>query len=143
VHADYSWYGINLVKWSMVEPAIGITAAAIATLRPLFANFLKFGQKRYTLDSESSQTLTGSYKERMSTSSRNSGHSYSAEFAEMMGLEKYGVTTHISAAKQPGWRERRRMAKRNSDAESMVQLKPVTSEIMGIQTTTVVTIEQS
>jgi hypothetical protein len=41
---DYSWGGINLTKWSLVEPAIIITAASIATLRPLFQKFLGHGR---------------------------------------------------------------------------------------------------
>ena len=125
----------------MVEPAIGITAAAIATLRPLFANFLTFTSKRFANDSESSFTATVSTKDRPSGDSRprlskGSGQEYSAEFAEMLGLEKFGVTTTVTARKPPTWREKRRAKRemqrlgegKEGDSESQVELNYVKAD---------------
>ncbi|KAH8591728.1 hypothetical protein B0O99DRAFT_577950 [Bisporella sp. PMI_857] len=145
---DYSWHGINLVKWSMVEPAIGITAAAIATLRPLFANFLTFATKRFANDSETS--LASSTRTSTDNKSRISAQEYSPEFAEMLGLKRLGTTTYISAAKPPGWRERRRIARGKNaiigDSESQTELKFVNNGEVnwsnGIRRTTVVFIEK-
>ena len=37
---DFLYSTTNVAIWSTVEPGIGITAAALATLRPLFRSFL-------------------------------------------------------------------------------------------------------
>jgi len=150
---DYSWHGINLVKWSMVEPAIGITAAAIATLRPLFANFLSFASKNLhtneSLTSFADATRTNSSPGESTKSRMGTNINYcSDEFAEMLGLKRYGVTTHISAQKPPGWRERRRRAKKEAmvlgDCESQTQLRGCKEEgewVLGIKATTTINIE--
>jgi hypothetical protein len=95
---DYSWEGINLVKWSMVEPAIAITAMNIATLRPMFKNFFQFASKRFeiSIDSEKSTFSPGDAKASIRRNSI-SANLYSAEFAEFLGLSRVGVTTEISA----------------------------------------------
>ncbi|KAH8671833.1 hypothetical protein BGZ60DRAFT_485558 [Tricladium varicosporioides] len=93
---DWSWEGINLVKWSMVEPAIAITASNIATLRPMFKNFFLFASKRFdnTIDIEDrSSGESYNFKERGHTNAQD----YSIEFAQMLGLSRAGVTTEISA----------------------------------------------
>ncbi|KAG9243873.1 hypothetical protein BJ878DRAFT_461411 [Calycina marina] len=147
---DYSWFGINLAKWSIVEPAIRITAAAIATLRPLFANFLSFETHRSPL--ESKMPFAGSTRfsgDSHKVSGSGSALEYSAEFAEMLGLKKFGNRTHISAQKPLGWRERRRFAAayriRQRDCESQTELREVESHVPesdGIRTTTEVIIEK-
>lgn len=96
---DYTWEGINLAKWTLVEPAIGITAASIATLRPLFARWLSSssGRKKKNISSsrlsEDSETVlepnSGKHSEKFQPA-------YSAEFAKMMGLPQYGVVTTIT-----------------------------------------------
>jgi len=151
LNSDYSWFGINLVKWSMVEPAIGITAAAIATLRPLFAKFLTMTHTheppKPLSSSESSYRGSSSIEwSSMGSRRRPSGQEYTAEFAEMLGLQRYGVTTRISAAKPLGWKERRRMARRGLEDGSMTELNDVKEEEVGweagIKRTTVVVIER-
>ncbi|KAG4427946.1 hypothetical protein IFR05_016572 [Cadophora sp. M221] len=96
---DYSWEGINLVKWSMVEPAIAITAMNIATLRPLFKNFLSFASKRFdsSIDTEDSMRPSGDSRTNFARRNSVSAKDYSVEFAELLGLSRVGVTTHISA----------------------------------------------
>ena len=111
----------------MVEPAIGITAAAIATLRPLFINFLSLagrGDKHHPA-SISTSTLTSSYTGKDSrpsgvsgrTSSGSSPYGYSREFAEMLGLSTYGVTTTVSAGKVETRGERRRRERLERERE--------------------------
>jgi hypothetical protein len=143
----------------MVEPAIGITAAAIATLRPLFKNFLNFTTKRFAYDEETSFSEStrpsGDSRPKM-RKSISSGQSYTPEFAEMLGLSKFGVTTTVTAQKPPGWREKRRIARAEKerqigDAESQTELyfvKGREDEIpdvpqwnIGIQRTTTVVID--
>jgi hypothetical protein len=97
---DYTWEGINLAKWSLVEPAIGITAAAIATLRPLFANFLAphwlglrvVSPARSRHRGESSKPLNRPSR----AMTRSKSVAYSSEFAALMGLPDVGVTTTIT-----------------------------------------------
>jgi hypothetical protein len=95
----------------MVEPAIAITAAAIATLRPLFKNFLSFGSKGFANDSETSfaELVRASGESRVK--SPRSGESYTAEFAEMLGLRGLGVKTTVTAGKSPTWWEKRTIAR--------------------------------
>lgn len=165
--SDYSWFGINLVKWSMVEPAIGITAAAIATLRPLFVNFLSLSRKHLEgqgNNTSSTATLTKTYtkESRPSASSRGSNgpFGYSNEFAEMLGLSTYGVTTTVSAGKVEtrGERRRRERAERerekkvsSGDCESQTELRDIEGKCesdasgfgwdVGIKATTTVVID--
>lgn len=126
--SDYSWFGINLVKWSMVEPAIGITAAAIATLRPLFINFLSMARKHNPASPPSTSTVTSYTKDtrpsgdsRKALTSRgsagSSSYGYSNEFAEMLGLSTYGVTTTVSAGKVETRGERRRRERMEREQE--------------------------
>ncbi len=106
---DLSWEGINLVKWSMVEPAIAITAMNIATLRPLFKNFFLFASKRFDarIDDEDQDLSMQPDDTELSTSGhacgKNAGswnsvqaNDYSVEFAEMLGLSRLGITTEIT-----------------------------------------------
>lgn len=113
---DYSWEGINLVKWSIVEPAIGITAANISTLRPLFQRvlnaprlpFLRKAKKMTTSSSADGDSHDGdsgaSFREIEGASVDNGARyrvdrreNWNADFAGLLGLPSTGVTTHISA----------------------------------------------
>jgi hypothetical protein len=128
----------------MVEPAIGITAAAIATLRPLFINFLSFSRKHFEgPNSYSTTTLSTAYtkESRPSASSRAGSngiglgpYGYSNEFAEMLGLSRYGVTTTVTAGKAETRSERRKRERlekeqeklrRVGDCESQTELRDV------------------
>jgi hypothetical protein len=128
LNSDYSWFGINLVKWSMVEPAIGITAAAIATLRPLFINFLSLTRSKHPATTSTTTLTSSSYtaKDRRpsgvsSRGGRSSGGSgpygYSNEFAEMLGLSTYGVITTVSAGRPETKGERRRRERMERERE--------------------------
>ncbi|CAG8955036.1 hypothetical protein HYFRA_00007050 [Hymenoscyphus fraxineus] len=141
---DWSWEGINLVKWSMVEPAIAITASNIATLRPLVKNSFFFARRRFDsdLDSDGRPSYDSTYTSK--SENRTRPQEYSAEFAEMLGLTKVGVTTEISANNQPEKPRPRRpfsMAREKSDSE--LQLNEQTEEMdwSFITATTVVTRE--
>lgn len=92
---DYTWEGINLVKWSIVEPAIALTAASFATLRPLFSSrSQKPGSSLY------SNSSSRSGKDSQETL-RNSEDECSQQFAAMLGLsERYGVRTYVYADKK-------------------------------------------
>jgi hypothetical protein len=97
---DYSWEGINLVKWSMVEPAIAITAMNIATLRPMFKSFFQFASKRFDPSTDSAGSIgpLGDLKvELISHHNSVRASEYSEEFAQLLGLSRVGVTTEISA----------------------------------------------
>jgi hypothetical protein len=152
---DYSWEGINLVKWSMVEPAIAITAMNIATLRPLFKNF-HFSSKRFdgSIDDEEGRMSGDSQKRLRAHGNSVNANDYSVEFAQLLGLSRVGVTTLITAGGSDA--ERNQMRKRfalrrpstlreKSDSESQTELNPVQSPTDyidwsgGIKATTVVT----
>ncbi|KAL3423270.1 integral membrane protein [Phlyctema vagabunda] len=93
---DHSYEGINIVKWSMVEPAIGITAAAIATLRPLFTQFLGHNKRQSIMRARHHSTSGESQVNMMD--SYVGKDSLSSEFREMLGIESVGqVTTTIYA----------------------------------------------
>jgi hypothetical protein len=142
------------VKWSMVEPAIAITASNIATLRPLFKNSFFFARKRFDSmdDDRPSTESTYNLKGRNSVSAAD----YSVEFAEMLGLSRVGVTTEISAGgSQPErdhFRRRFSLSRRAYGEKSESQLKlhsvpptPTSDGIdwsAGIKTTTTVTIDK-
>ncbi|TGO30361.1 hypothetical protein BPAE_0006g01010 [Botrytis paeoniae] len=91
---DYTWEGINLVKWSIIEPAIALTAASFATLRPLFSTrqkkaFSIYSDKLTTAGKTSQETLVDSDDE------------YSKQFAAMLGLDDTcGVRTYVYADKK-------------------------------------------
>jgi hypothetical protein len=147
----------------MVEPAIGITAAAIATLRPLFVNFLSLSRKHLDSSSNpyttsSTASLANSYRKesRPSASSRGSlgPCGYTNEFAEMLGLSTYGVTTTVSAGRVEGRRERRRRERAErakGDCESQTELEDIEGKSesdasgfgwdVGIKATTTVVID--
>lgn len=134
---DYSWYGINLAKWSIVEPAIGITAAAIATLRPLFMRFLSFSAKRFPIDESATsiaEDLSHSNESQGKTPPhRKSGQEWSPEFAEMLGLSRFGVTTKITAEQPPSWWQRRHTTfqqklERKFDGDSGTALNEINGE---------------
>ncbi|PMD63906.1 uncharacterized protein K444DRAFT_522085 [Hyaloscypha bicolor E] len=153
---DYSWEGINLVKWSMVEPAIAITAMNIATLRPMFKNFFHFASKKFdgSIDENEGRASDDSQKRFRGHSNSVNANDYSVEFAQLLGLSRVGVTTLITAGGSDA--ERNQMRKRftlrrgsamreKSDSESQTELNPVPTlgdEIDwsgGIKATTVVT----
>jgi hypothetical protein len=153
---DYSWEGINLVKWSMVEPAIAITAMNIATLRPLFKNFFNFASKRFdgSIDEDEGRASGDSQKRLRAHGNSVNANDYSVEFAELLGLSRVGVTTLITAGGSDAERSqmRKRFAlrrpstvKEKSDTESQTELNPVPSLSdhinwgAGIKATTVVT----
>lgn len=94
---DYSWEGINITKWSIVEPAIAITAINIATLRPLFKSALHFTSRRWetSLDDDESSFLNSNREALGRNSVRR--EEFSTEFADLLGLSRVGVTTEISA----------------------------------------------
>ncbi|PQE09016.1 hypothetical protein CJF32_00002615 [Rutstroemia sp. NJR-2017a WRK4] len=94
ITTDYTWEGINLVKWSLVEPAIGLTAASFATLRSLFQRILS-RQRAYSSYSHTSKTSIRKYS---TDRPRISEDEYSKQFAEMLGLSaQYGVRTYVYA----------------------------------------------
>jgi len=142
----------------MVEPAIAITAMNIATLRPMFKNFFVFAKKRFDngVDEKDTRPSGDSEQELRSTrTARNSvsAKEYSVEFAEMLGLSRVGVTTHISAGGcEPEDHMRKRFSTRRmmfrseklqNDNESQTELSPVDySDWSGIKSTTVITIDE-
>lgn len=89
----------------MVEPAIAITAAAIATLRPMFKNSFIFACKRFYASIDDDDSLGRESQQALENSDYNA---FSDEFAEMLGLSRVGVTTNISAGD-------------GSDAESQIR----------------------
>ena len=147
----------------MVEPAIGITAAAIATLRPLFVNFLSLSRKR--LDGSGNNTYSTSTSTLTSTYTKDSrpsvsSYGYSDEFAEMLGLSKFGVTTTVTAGRTETKSERRRRERTererekrmiDRDTESQTELRDIEGQSesgvggygwdVGIKATTVVVID--
>lgn len=129
---DYSWEGINLVKWSLVEPAIAITAMNIATLRPMFKNFFFFARKRFDHSTDSSDNTrpSGESTVKLRSGSNNnntvSAKEYSVEFAEMLGLSRVGVTTEISAGGSKS--ERSRLRSRFQSSRMGVSLRDFKTE---------------
>ncbi|KAI9641044.1 hypothetical protein NHQ30_010472 [Ciborinia camelliae] len=92
---DYTWEGINLVKWSIIEPAIALTAASFATLRPLFSS--RPQRKAFSIYSNNSNPSGKSSRETLTASDDEC----SKEFAAMLGLsESYGVRTYVYADKK-------------------------------------------
>lgn len=159
---DYSWEGINLVKWSMVEPAIAITAMNIATLRPMFKNFFVAAKKRFdpSTDSEGSIGPLGDLKVELISERNSVGvNEYSAEFATLLGLTRVGVTTEISAGSSEKSPTRKRFTLNRTvsriseyKAESQTELNGMPSPqpsindmswAAGIKTTTVIMQERS
>ncbi|PMD40948.1 hypothetical protein L207DRAFT_488948 [Hyaloscypha variabilis F] len=152
---DYSWQGINLVKWSMVEPAIAITAMNIATLRPMFKNFFNFASKKLdSVDEDDGRPSGDSQKPFRGHANSVNANDYSVEFAELLGLSRVGVTTMITAggsdAERSQMRKRFTMRRGSSskekyDSESQTELNPVPvlneniDWVGGIKATTVVT----
>ena len=143
----------------MVEPAIAITAAAIATLRPMFKNFFVFARKRFDSNIDDEDRPSGESQQSLKNSEYNA---FSDEFAEMLGLSRFGVTTHISAGHgncaernhigarvvaRVGSRLAGRMTARH-DSESQTELRDVTKEeegldwSSGIKKTTVISYER-
>ncbi|KAK6580089.1 hypothetical protein PZA11_007111 [Diplocarpon coronariae] len=105
--SDYAWEGINLVKWSMVEPAIAITAMNIATLRPLFQNLFSYASQRFE------SPLDGDGAARRQRLNSVAAKEYSTDFANLLGLSRVGVTTHISAGIPDGTeKDKRRWVRR-------------------------------
>lgn len=154
VTTDYSWEGINLVKWSMVEPAIAISAMNIATLRPLFKSFFKTFSKVFdpATDSEGSIGPLGDLKMELISQNSVQASEYTAEFAQLLGLSRVGVTTEISAGTNEKQPRKRRFTLRqttsrisDNDFGSQTELKGVNSPsfsdgdwAMGITATTTI-----
>ncbi|KAF7913690.1 uncharacterized protein EAF01_000096 [Botrytis porri] len=91
---DYTWEGINLVKWSIIEPAIALTAASFATLRPLFSARQK---KAFSIYSDKSATAGKVSQDSLA----DSDDEFSKQFAAMLGLDDpYGVRTYVYADKK-------------------------------------------
>ena len=105
--SDFLFATTDVAIWSTVEPGIGITAAAIATLRPLFRTFLS----RSRLMGSSTESSEGWSKRSKPTrlgylrsSDKNGG-------AEELGLRtdigrNAGVTTVIQSQADPNDRKR-------------------------------------
>ncbi|CZR67242.1 related to integral membrane protein [Phialocephala subalpina] len=152
---DYSWEGINLAKWSMIEPAIAITAMNFATLRPMFKNVLRFASKSFDSNDEEAKRPSGESGTTMRTRNSVSAKDYSVEFAELLGLSRVGVTTHISAGGSQLEKDqlrkrftlRKSMTKISQRNESQTELNAVSPMMPddgidwtgGIKATTVVT----
>lgn len=140
------------MKWSIIEPAIALTAAAFATLRPLFQKATcctaRSSPKVYT---SSSETDTDNKSGSRAQLARYSGDSYTSEFAAMLGLSRVGVTTTITANKRirrdvdDGEKGTRRWLGRHRKGDSETELHAIEScdESIdwkgGIHTTTTVT----
>ncbi|ESZ97274.1 hypothetical protein SBOR_2348 [Sclerotinia borealis F-4128] len=93
---DYTWEGINLVKWSIVEPAIALTAASFATLRPLFSAHPQ--KKAFSINSSDTSAPIGKNSQETLADSEDE---YSTQFAAMLGLsESFGVRTYVYADKK-------------------------------------------
>lgn len=112
------------MKWSMVEPAIGITAAAIATLRPLFNSCLHRKSEKSIMSSTDAGSTTTS-KVRPSIGQDE----YNSEFADMLGLRRIGVTTLISASPKNGSGFLGLRRKRPSANEDTDRFRPRTAEM--------------
>lgn len=84
---DFTWEGIGLIKWSLIEPAIALTAATLATLRPLTQKLFSSKKIPPKLSIKTRHGLT-----------RKSSVCHSSEFAEMLGLAvSPGVRTQVYA----------------------------------------------
>ena len=143
------------MKWSMVEPAIAITAMNIATLRPMFKNFFNFASKKLdSVDEDDGRPSGDSQKPFRGHANSVNANDYSVEFAELLGLSRVGVTTMITAggsdAERSQMRKRFTMRRGSSskekyDSESQTELNPVPvlneniDWVGGIKATTVVT----
>ncbi|TVY78177.1 hypothetical protein LSUE1_G007121 [Lachnellula suecica] len=156
---DWSWEGINLVKWSMVEPAIAITASNIATLRPMFKSFVVFASKRFDSKINDEERWSADSRLRLRKNQHsNSAKLYSPEFADLLGLSRVGVTTKITAGgsdpETPKSRRKFSLAllnKEKNENESQTELNDGTnfrkgSDGMdwssGIRTTTVIMVDR-
>ncbi|TVY43208.1 hypothetical protein LOCC1_G003504 [Lachnellula occidentalis] len=151
---DYSWEAINLVKWSMVEPGIAITAANIATLRPLFNGSIFFARKNADKD-EDDESVLGQRKlpNRHDRDTVSAKH-YSPEFADMLGLSqaRSSVTTEISAGtpnKTSAWFSLSRVLSRGRQKGDEMELEGWTDHRGGVEDwppgihkTTVITINK-
>jgi hypothetical protein len=131
----------------------------IATLRPMFKNFFFFAKKRFDNGIDEEETRPSGDSEQGLRSTRTAHNSvsakeYSVEFAEMLGLSRVGVTTHIYAGGSESERDhmRKRFSTRRltfrseklqNDNESQTGLSPVDySDWSGIKSTTVITIDE-
>ncbi|RKF71248.1 hypothetical protein GcM3_105016 [Golovinomyces cichoracearum] len=84
---DFTWEGIGLIKWSLIEPAIALTAATLATLRPLTQKLFSSKKIPPKLSIKTRHGLT-----------RKSSVCHSSEFAEMLGLAvSPGARTQVYA----------------------------------------------
>ncbi|POS82427.1 hypothetical protein EPUL_005682, partial [Erysiphe pulchra] len=90
--SEFSWEGIGLIKWSLIEPAVALTAANIATLRPLTQKL--FSKKRRPSRQRPPKLSLNAIR----GLSRKSSVCYSSEFADMLGLAvSPGVKTRVYA----------------------------------------------
>lgn len=138
----------------MVEPAIAISAMNIATLRPLFKSFFKTFSKVFdpATDSEGSIGPLGDLKMELISQNSVQASEYTAEFAQLLGLSRVGVTTEISAGTNEKQPRKRRFTLRqttsrisDNDFGSQTELKGVNSPsfsdgdwAMGITATTTI-----
>lgn len=110
-----------MVKWSIIEPAIALTAASFATLRPLFSSRPKRAL------SVCSDDLAPSGKPSQETLVECEDE-YPRQFAAMLGLsERYGVRTYVYAdkkivAKEDLERERLEAAWTAEDLEDSIEV---------------------
>ncbi|QSZ30857.1 hypothetical protein DSL72_000415 [Monilinia vaccinii-corymbosi] len=94
-YTDYTWEGINLLNWSIIEPAVALTAASFSTLRPLFSYFFQKKVSRSFSDPPRPTSVASQEK------FFGDEDEYSKRFAAMLGLgETYGVRTYVYADKK-------------------------------------------
>jgi hypothetical protein len=105
---DFLYSTTDVAIWSTVEPGIGITAAAMATLRPLFRNFLS----RSKLFGSSSRSRGGSNAWPASKGGNRGGYVRSEGLRKDMELglrsdlaKGAGITTTIKSASNPDYGE--------------------------------------
>ena len=85
------------MKWSLIEPAIALTAASFATLRPLFTAILSRRRRAFSEISGNSAITLGNKANAHRYFRPFDKDEYTAQFAEMLGLHGMGVTTFIYA----------------------------------------------
>lgn len=105
---DFLYSTTDVAIWSTVEPGIGITAAAMATLRPLFRTFLSrsklFGSS--TRSRSGSNAWPASKKANRGGYIRSGGGQKDTELGLRNDIVKgAGITTTIKSTSNPGFDE--------------------------------------
>ncbi|KAE9374487.1 hypothetical protein N431DRAFT_372091 [Stipitochalara longipes BDJ] len=105
---DFLYSTTDVAIWSTVEPGIGITAAALATLRPLFRTFLSrsklFGSSTRSRSRSASNAWPTSQKANRGGDIRNGGVQVDTELGLRTDLAKGGgVTTTIKSTSSPDY----------------------------------------